>query len=215
MHLTVDASYSHAKRTDFLLENYSGTGYITGGARDTLQDHPDRQRHVRYRPTLDYGNAANFGITDPRGWGYNGTTAVVQAGFLNKPSFKDDLAALRASLDGEFAQGGLLKGWEVGANYSYRKKTSAFLVLPVPQGRRHQLHPGQRHHHLCPDPAGRDHRHGSARLPRRAAHARARSDVPLQQRLQRGVRQPPGLAGARQLGDRKGLDRLCHDQAGW
>lgn len=126
MHLTVDASYSHAKRTDFLLENYSGTGYINAGARDTLHISQNGNGTFDIVPTLDYGNAANFGITDPRGWGYNGTTAVVQAGFLNKPSFKDDLASLRASLDGEFAQGGLLKGWEVGANYSYRKKTSAF-----------------------------------------------------------------------------------------
>jgi len=125
-HLTLDASYSHAKRTDFLLENYSGTGYLNAGQRDTLHITQNGNGTFDIVPTLDYGNPANFGLTDPRGWGYNGTTAVVQAGFLNKPSFKDDLLALRASLDGEIAGMGLLKGWEIGGNYSYRKKTSAF-----------------------------------------------------------------------------------------
>ena len=60
--------------------------------------------------------------------GYNGTTAVVQAGFLNRPSFKDDLAALRASLDGKFGDGSkLLSSWEVGVNFSHRTKVSDFL----------------------------------------------------------------------------------------
>lgn len=123
--LTVDASYSHAKRTDFLLETYSGTGYGATGAADTLHISANPNGTFDIVPTLDYSDASQFGLTDPRGWGYNGTTAVVQAGFLNRPSFKDDLLSLRASLDGEF-NAGVIKGWEVGGNYSRRKKTSAF-----------------------------------------------------------------------------------------
>lgn len=126
-HLTIDASYSHAKRTDFLLETYSGTGYNTAGASDTLHIKQNSNGTFNIVPTLNYANTSLFGLTDPRGWGYNGTSAVVQAGFLNKPQFKDDLLSLRASLDGEFVNAGPLKGWEVGANYSYRKKTSNFL----------------------------------------------------------------------------------------
>ncbi|WP_404823090.1 MULTISPECIES: TonB-dependent receptor [Novosphingobium] len=125
-HLTVDASYSHAKRTDFLLETYTGTGYGATGAADTIKISANGNGTFDIVPTLDYSDASLFGITDPRGWGYNGTTAVVQAGFLNRPSFKDDLASLRASLDGEFGNAGPIKGWEVGVNYSHRKKTSAF-----------------------------------------------------------------------------------------
>ena len=125
-HLTVDASWSKSKRTDFLLETYTGTGYNTAGAADTIRITQNPNGTFRIVPTLNYTNTNLFGITDPRGWGYNGTTAVVQAGFLNQPSFKDDLKSLRASLDGEFADAGLLKGWEVGANFSRRKKTSAF-----------------------------------------------------------------------------------------
>jgi iron complex outermembrane recepter protein len=125
INLTVDASYSRATRTDFLLETYTGFGYNTAGPGDTVKITQQPNGTYRIVPTLDYTNTNLVSITDPRGWGYNGTTAVVQAGFLNRPSFKDDLKALRASLDGEI-DGDLLKGWEVGANYSGRKKTSAF-----------------------------------------------------------------------------------------
>lgn len=126
--LTVDASWSKATRTDFLLETYSGFGYNGAGARDTLRITQQPNGTFKIVPTLDYTNtgAGGVGITDPRGWGFNGTTTVVQAGFLNRPSFKDDLKSLRASLDGEFANAGVLKGWEIGANYSRREKTSAY-----------------------------------------------------------------------------------------
>jgi iron complex outermembrane recepter protein len=128
INLTVDASWSKATRTDFLLETYTGTGYNTAGAADTIRITQNANGTFNIVPTLDYTNtgAGGFGITDPRGWGFNGTTAVVQAGFLNRPDFKDDLKSLRASLDGEFANAGVLKGWEVGANYSRRVKTSAY-----------------------------------------------------------------------------------------
>src|SRR3546814_10716640 len=76
-------------------------------------------------PTLDYTDTDIFTLTDPQGWGNNGTQQVVQAGFLNRPSFKDDLKSLRASLNGEFADS-VVSGWEVGANFSRRQKTSAY-----------------------------------------------------------------------------------------
>ncbi len=126
INVTVDASWSKAKRTDFLLETYSGVGYNTAGPGDTIRITQNPNGTFDIVPTLDYTDTNIIGITDPRGWGFNGTTAVVQAGFLNRPSFKDDLKALRASLDGEFADAGLLDSWEVGVNYSRRKKTSAF-----------------------------------------------------------------------------------------
>jgi iron complex outermembrane recepter protein len=127
VNFTIDASYSKAKRTDFLLETYSGFGYNTAGPADTVTISQQPNGIFRIVPTLNYTNtgAGGVGITDPRGWGYNGTTAVVQAGFLNRPSFKDDLKALRASLDGEF-DNSVVAGWEIGANYSRRSKTSAY-----------------------------------------------------------------------------------------
>ncbi len=125
LRLTVDASWSHADRTDFLLETYSGTGYAGSGPGDTITVTQQPNGIFQIVPTLDYTNTNIISITDPGGWGYNGTSPVVQSGFLNRPSFKDDLKSLRASLDGDFG-GGLLKSWEVGANFSARKKTSAF-----------------------------------------------------------------------------------------
>ena len=122
--LTVDGSWSRAKRTDFLLENYSGTGYNQTGAKDVIRITANPSGTFDIVPTLDYGNPANLVLTDPRGWGYNGTQTVVQSGFLNQPRFKDDLKALRASLGGEL--GGGFKSWEVGANYSRRSKDALY-----------------------------------------------------------------------------------------
>ncbi len=126
LNLTVDASWSNADRTDFLLETYTGTGFNNSGPTDTIRISQNGNGTYNIVPTLNYNSPATFGITDPRGWGWNGTTAVVQAGFLNRPSFKDDLKSLRASLDGEFGGDSVIKGWEIGGNYSVRKKTSAF-----------------------------------------------------------------------------------------
>ena len=123
---TVDASWSHANRTDFLLETYSGFGYNGAGPGDTVTVTQQPNGIFKIVPTLDYTDTNLVKITDPGGWGYNGTQPVVQAGFLNKPIFKDDLKALRASLDGDFGDR-LVHGWEIGANFSTRKKTSAYI----------------------------------------------------------------------------------------
>ncbi len=125
MNLTVDGSWSKADRTDFVLENYSGTGFALSGAKDTITLSQDDDGTFDINTTIDYSDPANFVITDPRGWGWNGTEAVVQAGFLNEPKFEDDLKALRASLDGQIG-GGFLSRWEVGGVYSRRSKDANF-----------------------------------------------------------------------------------------
>jgi iron complex outermembrane receptor protein len=133
IHFVVDASWSHATRTDFLLETYSGTGYNQSGAKDTIKINQNANGTYSIVPTLDYSNTGVIQLTDPRGWGYNGTQSVVQAGFLNRPDFEDDLKSLRASFNGEFS-GSIVKGWEVGGNFSRREKqsryTSYFLCPP-------------------------------------------------------------------------------------
>ncbi|MET3759739.1 MULTISPECIES: TonB-dependent receptor [unclassified Sphingomonas] len=125
IHLNVDASWSHATRTDFLLETYTGVGYGGAGPDDTVRVSQQGNGTYKIVPTLDYTNTSVFKLTDPQGWGYNGTQAVVQSGFLNRPSFKDDLKSLRANLNGEF-DNSIIKSWEAGANYSRREKTSAY-----------------------------------------------------------------------------------------
>lgn len=133
VHFVVDASWSRATRTDFLLETYSGTGYNSTGAKDTIRINQNANGTYSIVPTLDYTNTSVIRLTDPRGWGFNGTQSVVQAGFLNRPDFEDDLKSLRASFNGEFS-GSVVKGWEVGANFSRREKqsryTSFFLCPP-------------------------------------------------------------------------------------
>ena len=123
--LNVDASWSHAKRTDFLLETYSGTGYLRSGVSDTVRVERQSNGLFSIVPTLDYTNTNVISLTDPNGWGYNGTTAVVQAGFLNRPKFIDDLKSFRTNLIGDIS-GSIFKHWEIGGNYSRRKKTSAY-----------------------------------------------------------------------------------------
>ncbi|RYD26899.1 MAG: TonB-dependent receptor, partial [Lysobacteraceae bacterium] len=125
IHLNVDASWSHADRTDFLLETNTGTGFAKSGAADTVSVKQNGNGTFTFAPTLDYTNTNVFKLTDPQGWGNNGAQQVVQTGFLNQPSFKDDLKSLRANLNGEFSDS-VIKGWEVGGNYSQRKKTSAY-----------------------------------------------------------------------------------------
>lgn len=125
-HFIVDASWSRATRTDFLLETYSGTGYNTSGTKDTIHISQNSDGTYDIVPTLNYADTSIISLTDPRGWGYNGSTTVVQAGFLNRPDFTDDLKSLRASLNGEFADLGVIKGWEVGGNFSRRQKESNY-----------------------------------------------------------------------------------------
>jgi iron complex outermembrane receptor protein len=107
---------------------------------------------------------------------------VVQAGFLNKPSFKDDLLALRASMDGEFGGNNVISGWEVGVNYSRRKKVSNFPPTSSAPRARAPAAPCRAAPPPLPRCPGRDARLGGAGLSRRAQDARARSDVSVQQR---------------------------------
>ena len=126
LHFTVDASVSHAERTDFLLENYSGTGYNQSGPADTITVTQNGNYTFDLKSAQNYyTNLSVINVTDPQGWGYNGTSPVVQAGFLNRPRFKDDLKSLRADLAGDFG-GGVIKGWQVGGNYSRREKDSEY-----------------------------------------------------------------------------------------
>jgi iron complex outermembrane receptor protein len=125
INFVVDASWSRATRTDFLLETYSGTGYNTTGAKDTIRISHNDDGTFDIVPTIDYTNTSIIRLTDPRGWGFNGTQTVVQAGFLNRPDFVDDLKALRASFNGEIG-GSVFSRWEVGANYSRREKQSRY-----------------------------------------------------------------------------------------
>ncbi|MDV3458162.1 TonB-dependent receptor [Sphingomonas sp. HF-S4] len=125
INFVVDASWSRATRTDFLLETYSGTGYNQSGAKDTIRITHNDDGTYDIVPTLDYTNTGIISLTDPRGWGFNGTQTVAQTGFLNRPDFTDDLKSLRAGFNGEI-NGSIFNRWEIGANYSRREKQSRY-----------------------------------------------------------------------------------------
>ncbi|MGI4731199.1 MAG: TonB-dependent receptor [Janthinobacterium lividum] len=136
VHFNVDAAWSHAKRTDFDLENYTGTGYSRTGTQGPVKVSQNANGTFNIMPTLDYTDTNVIKITDPGGWGYNGTQAVVQAGFLGVPSFVDDLKSLRGSFNGEF-ENSVVKGWEVGGNFSRRRKEDnygAYFLCPKGAG---------------------------------------------------------------------------------
>ncbi len=124
----LDASYSKADRVDFLLESYSGTGFSESGRPDTVTAVRQPNGNFTFSTLLNYSDPNLFVLTDPQGWGGNAVSTgapLVQAGFLNRPSFKDELKSLRLDFDGDF-DGEVLKSWAVGANYGERTKTSKF-----------------------------------------------------------------------------------------
>ena len=133
IHFNVDASWSRAKRTDFLLETYSGTGYNKSGRPDTVTATQQNDGTFTFQTALNYADTGIFQITDPQGWGGSSRGPVVQAGYYNRPKFTDDLKSLRASFNGEF-EGSVVHSWEAGGNYSRRKKdndsTNFFLCPP-------------------------------------------------------------------------------------
>lgn len=125
---TLDVSWSHAKRTDFLLETYSGTGYSGAGLGNTVTATRNSNGSYNLSGTLDYTNLNNIQITDPGGWGGNylgSPYSITQAGYLNHPSFTDDLRAIRTDFQGDMSNG-VFKDWKIGANFSRREKVSAF-----------------------------------------------------------------------------------------
>jgi iron complex outermembrane recepter protein len=123
-----DASYSRATRTDFLLESYTGTGFRSSGAPDTVVATRQPNGVYTFSTSLNYADPSVFVLTDAQGWGGNAVqtgSPLVQAGFLNRPSFKDELKSLRADIEGDFADSAF-RGWEAGVNFGSRKKSSAF-----------------------------------------------------------------------------------------
>ncbi|MBQ4854433.1 TonB-dependent receptor [Rhodanobacter sp. B2A1Ga4] len=124
----LDANYSRATRRDINLESYSGTGFASNGATDTLGFVERNDGLLYVNPSLDYTNGVV--LTDPQGWG--GGNDVVQAGFINAPHTVDYLANLRLSVERSFSSGPF-SSMEFGVAHSTRDKTyhidQSFLTL--------------------------------------------------------------------------------------
>lgn len=129
--LTIDANYSRAHRNDYNLETYTGTCYNAYNTKapscipDSVTVTQQPNGVFALTNTLNYNDPTKEVLTDPLGWGYNGTKTVVQAGFLNAPDYVDEIKALRADLQGDMG-GGFFKNWKIGVQYSDRTKTAGF-----------------------------------------------------------------------------------------
>ncbi len=129
--LTVDASYSRAHRHDTNMETYTGTCYnayhntSSACTSDTITFTQQANGIYGLSSALNYNNPTAEVLTDPLGWGNNGTSPVVQAGFINAPDYVDEIKALRSELQGEL-DGGFFKSWKAGVSYSDRSKIAGF-----------------------------------------------------------------------------------------
>ena len=115
-----DISYSRSERSDENLETYLGTGPgSNNGLADSLGFTVGSGGQFAFQPTIDYGNPALFGITDPQGWG--GGAGLTQAGFINAPDTEDQLAHVKFLVDHSFVEGAISKV-TVGVDFSRRDK---------------------------------------------------------------------------------------------
>jgi iron complex outermembrane recepter protein len=119
--LDLDASYSKSKRQLEQIESYSGLGFnATSAVSDRVTYTRNPNGSFNFTNTVNYADTNLIRLTDPRGWG--GGLGIVQAGFINATDTKDDLFAVRASIQKKF-DSSFLKDIEVGANYSDRSKS--------------------------------------------------------------------------------------------
>ncbi|WP_339618119.1 TonB-dependent receptor [uncultured Gilvimarinus sp.] len=144
--LTFDAAHSESTKDLINMESYSGVGRagtVTQGgpaARTWVMD-PSTGVQYSAHPTIsmpDYTDPDVIRLAGPQAWGgaiapLVGGNSNAQDGFVNNPTFEEDLDTLRLSAKGEI-DFSILDSVEVGVAYSDRSKSKvnygAFLVAP-------------------------------------------------------------------------------------
>lgn len=119
LHATFDANYSMVKRTDLIIETYSGTGRAGVGATDNM-GFTMTDRGIMFNSKLNYADSATIGVTSPQGWGSD-IVPGGQDGYYNDRHIKDEILALRFGAERDL--GGGFRSLELGFNYSGRVKT--------------------------------------------------------------------------------------------
>lgn len=143
--LSADLSYGKSEKDLINIETYSGTGRDGSGAgesrRYTLNSKGATFTSLPGQP--DYSNPDLIYLAGPQNWGGAVSPVFVdpdgnkrsdqQDGFVNNPTFDEELTSLRLQADGE-VEFGIVTGVTVGANYSDRTKEKvnygAFLTAP-------------------------------------------------------------------------------------
>ncbi|MFZ1744064.1 MAG: TonB-dependent receptor [Pontixanthobacter sp.] len=120
--LELDASYSKSDRRLQQIESYSGLSYAANAAApsDTVTYNRNSSGFpFTFSNTIDYSDTSLIQLTDPRGWGAGG---IVQAGFINDTSTKDELWNVKGEVVGK-VESRLVKNLVVGASYTDRTKS--------------------------------------------------------------------------------------------
>jgi iron complex outermembrane receptor protein len=125
-----DISQSEVKRSDQLLETYSGTGGPGEGAVDTMTA-TQTGRGAIFSSQLDYTDPNLIRLVSSQGWGGD-QVAGGQLGYLNFPKVKDELQQADLSFK-KYMDGGAISSMEFGINLSTREKSNTqdefFLAL--------------------------------------------------------------------------------------
>ena len=115
----LDASYSRIKRTDFVLETYSGFASNQVGTADTMTYTLGGGSGAIFTSALDYTNAGVMRLTSPQGWA-SGDVPGGQVGFVKGPRARDELGQFKISAT--HPMNGFFSRFEAGAAYTRRSK---------------------------------------------------------------------------------------------
>jgi len=111
-----DLSYSKAKRKEETSETYAGLGRAGSGAADNNFGFqiPTGAGLPRFTPGVDLANPAIIKLTDPGGWGHDGT--------MHHPIVEDKLGAAKFNAKREL-DNPFLRNVQAGLSYSKRDKS--------------------------------------------------------------------------------------------
>ncbi|MEN9402127.1 MAG: hypothetical protein RL091_830 [Verrucomicrobiota bacterium] len=118
-----DASYSHVKRTDFVLETYSGYGVNGVGTPDTIGYtlSPDGKAGAVFTHVLDYSKGSLMRLGMPQGWGTSSDRPSGQHGFLKGPIAEDEIAQYKLGTQKEL--NGIFTRFHAGVVFNSRTKS--------------------------------------------------------------------------------------------
>lgn len=118
--LGLDVNYSKVEREDLILETNAGTGRNINGAMDTLGFELTGDGVTRFTSQLNYADPTLIKLTSPQGWGGD-VIPEGQAGYMNTPSIKDEIKAVRLTANRALHQSPF-SSLDFGVNYSERTK---------------------------------------------------------------------------------------------
>lgn len=121
--LEADLNRSTAKRRGQIIETTAGVAQSTlnGAQFDTMQF----TSAGAFTPGLNYTDRNIVKLTDVQGWG--GGVGSPQAGYSKLPNVNDELNSGKVVLHKTLNDNAWFSSWQVGANYTEREKTRAYI----------------------------------------------------------------------------------------